>query len=324
MLILVFLTLIIITALGLYSWSEQKKQRQHVLGLIGVRQAQSKDEKGKGRSSKTPTAKLSQKDIAKKLESLSADDEKSKDTLKTLIAQTGMKISIKSYWIGSVIFACLTTLIGYSLNLAPLLLVLIFALSLFLMPKLFLKMKAGKRQKLFLKDFADALEAMVRLLKAGMPVSEAIAMVAKEFDGPVREEMEQIYEAQKIGVSLPDATLAAARRMPIPEMNMLATGVSIQQQTGSSLSEALSNLANLIRARHRLKRKVVALSSEATISAGIIGSLPIFVGGMLYLINPEYTGLLFTDPLGKVLSTGAVIWMCIGIFIMKQMINFKV
>ena len=67
MLILVFLTLIIITALGLYSWSEQKKQRQHVLGLIGVRQAQSKDEKGKNRGSKTPTAKLSQKDIAKKL-----------------------------------------------------------------------------------------------------------------------------------------------------------------------------------------------------------------------------------------------------------------
>lgn len=318
---LIILVICVFALLAWYVWSEEKKKHARIMTQIGA-QSRSKNIDPQKRSDLKQ--RNLQKDITKRLEVSAGNQQKQSVGLADLIEQSGMSFSVKTFWIGSIIFAAVMTMLTKVIGLSLILVITIGSLSLFFLPKAFLKMKAKRRQKAFLDDFADALEAMVRLLKAGMPVSESISMVAREFSGPVGEEMSRIYEAQNIGVSLPEATLKAAHRMPLPEMHMLATGITIQQQTGSSLSEALQNLANLIRARYRLKRKVVALSSEATVSAGIIGALPIFVGTMLYFVNPEYTGLLFSHPVGKVLSAGAAIWMCIGIFIMRQMINFKV
>ena len=191
-------------------------------------------------------------------------------------------------------------------------------------PRFVLKRITAKRQKTFLEEFPDALEATVRLLKAGMPVSEAISMIAREFEGPVGEEMDRIYDKQKIGVPLHEAAVEATRRMPLTEMQMFATGLSIQAQTGSSLSEVLMNLSGVIRARFRLKRKIKALSSEAVASASIIGALPVLVATGMYFTNYEYIEVLFTTGTGKFLLTISVGMMAFGIFVMKQMINFKI
>ncbi len=264
-------------------------------------------------------------EIAKKLKETGEFAGKSrKSNLAVKIEQAGMSITVKQFWIRSLIFGVVITVIAAILGVKPGTLLLIFITGFLGLPRFFLKKKVERRQMKFLNEFSDALEAMVRLLKAGMPVTEAIHMASKEFEGPVGEEMSRIYDAQKIGISLPEAALMAARRMPITEMQMFATGVAIQAQTGSSLSEVLSNLAGVIRARFRLKRKVKALSAEAKASAMIIGSLPILIGTGLYLINPGYTGLLFTTPVGKALMVGSAVWMGIGIFMMKAMINFKV
>ncbi len=190
--------------------------------------------------------------------------------------------------------------------------------------RMFIGRKIKKRQKKFLMEFADALEAMVRLLKAGMPVSEAIKMSSKEFEGPVGEEMSRIYDAQRIGVSLPDAVLESARRMPLTEMQMFATGISIQAQTGASLSDVLMNLAGVIRARFKLKRKIQALSSEAKASASIIGSLPFLVGGGMFLINPGFIEPLITTTIGNILLGASAFWMLTGVMVMKMMINFRI
>jgi tight adherence protein B len=197
-------------------------------------------------------------------------------------------------------------------------------IGVFGLPKLVLSFKTSRRQKKFLEEFPDALESMVRLLKAGMPVGEAIAMVSREFTGPVGEEMSKVYDEQKIGISMAEACLHAAERMPITEMKMFATGISIQQQTGSSLSEILINLAKVIRARFRLKRKVQALSAEAKASAMIIGALPIVVGLGMTIINPDYMFPLYNTLKGKYMLYGAIGWMACGVLIMKQMINFRV
>lgn len=189
---------------------------------------------------------------------------------------------------------------------------------------MFLKFKAKRRQKRFLTDFPDSLDAMVRLLKAGMPVTEAIAMASREFQGPVGEEMSYLYDQQRVGVSLAEASERCAMRIPIPEAQMFATALAIQSETGASLSEVLTNLSGVIRARFKLKRKVVALSSEARASAMIIGALPITVGVLLKIVNPEYMSLLFEDRTGNVLLWGCGIWMSIGILVMRQMINFRV
>ncbi len=265
-------------------------------------------------------------DMAKKLQqSGDGNKVKKKGGLRERLNMAGMdKVSIKQYWVYSAIFGLVMTLLCMMMGQAKIIVLLIGLTSFLGLPRLFIKMKIARRQKRFLEDFADALESIVRLLKAGMPVGEAITMVAREFSGPVGEEMAKVYDEQKIGIPLGEACQKAAERMPITEMQMFATGITIQQQTGSSLSEILTNLARVIRARFRLKRKVQALSSEAKASAMIIGALPVVVAGGLYAINPAYMEPLFFTFKGKCYLSGAIGWMLIGILVMRQMINFKV
>lgn len=305
--------------MGYFLVSNRKQQQKRTLSIItgqsaGITSESASDARDRRRA-----------DMAKKLQQAGDGKQKKKGGLREKLNQAGMDtVTIKKFWIYSALFAAVVTVSCLAMGQPPIIVVLIAITSLFGLPRLFLKMKIARRQKKFLEDFADALESIVRLLKAGMPVGEAITMVAREFTGPVGEEMAKVYDEQKIGIPLAEACLKAAERMPITEMQMFATGISIQQQTGSSLSEILTNLARVIRARFRLKRKVQALSSEAKASAAIIGALPIFVAGGLYLINPGYMEPLFFTFKGKCYLTGASIWMSFGILIMRQMINFKV
>ncbi len=274
----------------------------------------------------TEQAASSATDIAKKLRRAARDQKNAHNTksVSTLLLQSGMGISVARFWIISSLVASAFSGVITAMHLSPLATGLLTFTAYFGAPRFFLRFKAARRQKAFLDDFADALEAMIRLLKAGMPVTEAIAMVGREFSGPVGDEMGRIYDAQKVGIALPDAVKRMAPRMPIPEVQMFATAIAIQAQTGSSLSEVLGNLSGVIRARTRLKRKVQALSAEAKASASIIGALPVLVSLALWGVNPDYISLLFTHPTGKMLLTGAVAWMSLGILAMRQMINFKV
>lgn len=265
-------------------------------------------------------------DLSKKLNSVEDDTNKKKEkiTIKEKIMQAGMEISVQKFWIGSVISCIVLTLLVKFMGASPFVTLMAAIIGLLGLPRFFLNIKIGKRQKKFMEDFPDALESMMRLLKAGMPISEAIKMVAREFEGPMGEEMERIFDQQKIGIPLPEAVLEASKRMPLTEMQMFATAIAIQTQTGSSLSEVLQNLASVIRSRFKLARKVKALSSEAKASAMIIGALPLVVAGGMWFVNRPYIELLFIDPTGKFLLGCAVGWMCVGVFVMKQMINFKV
>lgn len=269
-------------------------------------------------------------DMTRKLKDSRGDetdeDKKGKagNTIKDRLIYAGLDVPQSHFWIGSAIASVVFLLIGFVLGLAPLGIFFMGVIGFFGLPRFFLRFKTNKRQRKFLEEFADALESMVRLLKAGMPVGEAISMVSREFKGPVGEEMSRVYENQRIGVPMGEAVLMAAKRMPLAEMQMFATGIIIQQQTGASLSEVLMNLAALIRARFRLKRKVQALSAEAKASAAIIGALPVVVSLGLYFINPNYISLLFTTPTGKILLSIAIGWMMCGVIVMRQMINFRV
>lgn len=307
------------TVAGVYLTSKNR-QKNRMLSVI----------QGKG-TTLGPKDKISEQDkrradLAKKLkEQEMSEGRKGKATLAMQLQQAGIQVSPRRFMINSALFA-----LGFMLFVKVMMgqSVLITALAgitgFFGLPRYFIRWRTKRRQKKFLSEFADALEAMVRLLRAGMPVGEAIAMASREFTGPVGEEMARIYDEQKIGVPMAEACLYAAQRMPLTEMQMFATGIAIQAQTGASLSEVLTNLAGVIRARFRLKRKVQALSSEAKSSAMIIGSLPFVVGGGLMAINPDYMEPLLTSTVGKGLLIGCAVWMGMGIFVMKAMINFKI
>lgn len=323
-LILIGILLVILILLGMAAaiiiGNEAEKKKR----ALAVIQGHHKSESSEGDERQEQDRRRAE--IAKKLKEQDEGEgkEKKKGTISDLMEQAGMKADTKKFWIFSVVFSIICVTISQVMGVSMIGVIFIGITALLGLPRMFLKMKVKRRQKKFLEEFADALEAMVRLLKAGMPVAEAISMAGREYVGPVGEEMSRIYDAQKVGISLPDATYAAAERMPLTEMQMFATAVTIQQQTGASLSEVLMNLAGTIRARYRLKRKVQALSSEAKASAMIIGSLPFLIGGGLWAINPEYIGILFETVPGRAMLIGGGFWMGIGIFIMRAMINFKV
>lgn len=317
-LIIFFLSFVVIVGFSLMTMKQVEKSRnKRALSIIKGHGISESKEKGP-----KDTRDKRRAEIAKKLKS--NETEERKETIDMKLKQAGLSISVKQFWIMSVFAMLLFVGIAIAAKAPPVVVPLLAIIGLLGLPRYILGWKIRRRQKKFLTDFADALEAMVRLLKAGMPVTEAIHMAGKEFEGPVGEEMLMMYEAQRVGMSLPEAALMAARRMPVAEMKMFATGMSIQQQTGASLSEVLLNLASVIRARFKLKRKIQALSSEAKASAMIIGALPFLVGLGMFFLNPEYASLLYKTKTGQIWMVGGAVWMLIGIFVMKMMINFKI
>lgn len=298
---------------------QQSEKRKRLMSVV-------RGDTGKDNKNKANPALQRRSELAKKLKNNEDEGKAQKEglTLSRRLLQAGMSISVKQFWINSVICSVVVTFLANFMGFSIFIVTMAFIIGLLGLPRMFVRFKIKRRQKQFMDEFADALESMMRLLKAGMPVSEAIKMVAREFTGPMSEEMEYVFNQQKIGVSLPDAVLESARRMPLTEMQMFATAISIQTQTGSSLSEVLQNLANVIRSRYKLKRKVQAFSSEAKSSAMIIGALPIVVAGGMYAMNREYIEVLFIDPTGQFLLGCAIGWMSVGVLVMRQMINFKV
>ena len=179
-----------------------------------------------------------------------------------------------------------------------------------------------RREKAFLKALPDAVDVIVRGIKAGLPLFESIKVVAADAPEPLRGEFLSIIETQAIGMPLGDACVRLYERMPVPEANFFGIVIAIQQKSGGNLSEALGNLSKVLRDRKRMAEKIQAMSMEAKASAGIIGSLPPIVMLLVYLSTPDYISLLWTHPTGQLMLVGCLIWMSLGIFVMKRMINF--
>jgi len=190
------------------------------------------------------------------------------------------------------------------------------------MPRWALSFLKTRREKNFLRALPDAVDVIVRGIKAGLPLFESIKVVAADAPEPLKSEFLAIIETQAIGMPLGDACARLFQRMPVPEANFFGIVIAIQQKSGGNLSEALGNLSKVLRDRKRMAEKIQAMSMEAKASAGIIGSLPPIVMLLVYLSTPEYISLLWTHPTGQLMLVGCVIWMSIGIFVMKRMINF--
>ena len=174
----------------------------------------------------------------------------------------------------------------------------------------------------FLHIFPDAIDVIVRGVKAGLPLGDCLKIIAEESQEPVKSEFASIVDTQAIGLPLGEACIKLHESIPLPEANFFGIVISIQQKAGGNLSEALGNLSRVLRDRKKMKGKIQAMSMEAKASASIIGCLPIAVGALVYLTSPDYIELLWKADLGRMMMAGCAMWMGIGIFVMKQMINF--
>jgi tight adherence protein B len=233
------------------------------------------------------------------------------------LAWTPQKFMIVSGALGIVGFAMALLFGGGLLAAAG----LAFAAGLGL-PRWGLGFLKNRREKKFLKALPDAVDVIVRGIKAGLPLFDSIKVVAADAPEPLKGEFIAIIETQAIGMPLGEACARLFERMPVPEANFFGIVVAIQQKSGGNLSEALGNLSKVLRDRKKMAEKIQAMSMEAKASAGIIGSLPPIVMLLVYLTTPDYISLLWTHPTGQLMLCGCVIWMSVGIFVMKKMINF--
>lgn len=179
-----------------------------------------------------------------------------------------------------------------------------------------------RRMNKFVDEFANAMDVIVRGVKAGLPLNDCVRIIANEASEPVKSEFRQITETQALGLTLGDAVAKLPERVPVPEANFFSIVVSIQQRAGGNLAEALGNLSRVLRERRKMKGKISAMSMEAKASSVIIGALPVVVMCLVYLTSPKYIALLFTQPLGHVILGCSAIWMFIGIMVMRKMIRF--
>jgi tight adherence protein B len=248
---------------------------------------------------------------------------KAKVTLAQMLEQADWNVTERTFYLMTVGIgigiAVLFFVLGYAWYTA---LFAGFAVG-FGFPRWFLGFTISRRKSAFTKEFANAIDVIVRGVKSGLPLNECLKIISTETPDPVGPEFKNVIESQKVGIPLEESLRRMYERMPIPEVNFFQIVLTIQQKTGGNLAETLMNLSNVLRDRKRLHGKIRALSSEAKASAMIIGSLPVIVMILVWLTTPSYIELLFTERMGNIMLAACVFWMSIGVGIMKKMINFK-
>jgi tight adherence protein B len=243
-------------------------------------------------------------------------------TLRVLISQAGLQINIRNFWLVSLAFGAILAL-GVGLSGLPWLVAAGAGLAGGLgLPRWLLGFLRRRRQQTFLNEYADAIDVMVRGLKAGLPVTDAMKVIASETPAPVGPEFLDVVEGQRVGITIDQGIERMFERMPLAEVNFLAIVMAIQSKAGGNLAEALSNLSKVLRDRKRMKAKIRSVSQEAKSSAMIIGALPFFIAATLAVLNPEYLMPLWETRIGNILLVGSGIWMLTGVMVMRKMINF--
>ncbi|MDP1729949.1 MAG: type II secretion system F family protein [Devosia sp.] len=267
---------------------------------------------------------IRRKSIQEALKSQSALVEKRKRRvpLQDQIFQAGMKISRNDFVRNQVIAGVVLFAVCFLLQV-PLLFAAVFGVAGgYLLPKMYLGHRRKRFQSKFLDELPNAVEAIVRGVKAGLPLNDSMRVVAREVKEPVKSEFQRVLDQQAVGKSMSEAVTILFDRVPLPEVNFFVVVITVQQQAGGNLSEALGNLSRVLRNRKKMKAKVKAMSSEAKASAGIIGSLPFIVAVLVTLTTPSYLLPLVETPVGMFWLGIATLLMATGVFVMNRMVQF--
>jgi tight adherence protein B len=249
---------------------------------------------------------------------------KARLSISARIDQAGLTMPAQTFWIISGALGLVATLVMMVVGQPIYYAIAAGAVAGLGLPRWILGIMVGGRQKKFVAEFANAIDVIVRGVKSGLPLNECLKIIAREAPEPLAGEFRRLCDSVSMGVTLDQALGKMFERMPLPEVSFFAIVLSIQLKAGGNLSEALNNLSVVLRARKHMREKVNALSSEAKASAGIIGALPIVVCVLVYVTTPAYMSLLFTDPTGHMGLLAGAIMMGMGIFVMRQMINFDI
>lgn len=255
-----------------------------------------------------------------------AEEERNKRqiTLKTLLAQAGVKWTVRQYVWASIGVGVIIGLLLLAFTRNIFIALPVGAILGYLLPRQFLKMKRTRRVQAFVSLLPDALDAMARSMRAGLHISESLRIIVREGQEPLRSEFQIVADEQAIGSTLSEALARMSVRIPVEETQFLALAISLQAGEGGGLAETLSSLASTMRERRKLTNKIQAMTAEARASAMLLASLP-YIGLIVnFLIAPEKTSLLWTTMAGQITLLCGTIWVLIGFMVMKRLQVIKV
>jgi tight adherence protein B len=251
-----------------------------------------------------------------------AIEQKKRVPLQSLIFQAGMKIRASSFIRNQVIIGVVIAILIFLFQVPFYFAIVFGGAAGYVLPRWYLARRRKQYQNKFLDELPNAVEAIVRGVKSGLPLNDSIRLVSKEAKEPLKSEFTRVLDQQSVGKSMAEAVMILFERVPVPEVNFFVVVITVQQQAGGNLSEALGNLARVLRNRKAMKLKIKAMSSEAKASAGIIGSLPFIVATLVSLTSPAYLLPLIQTPIGNMWLGIAFIMLSLGIFIMRRMVAF--
>ena len=247
----------------------------------------------------------------------------SKPTLAGRLRQAGLEWSRNNYYAACAASAAVSFLLALGLlGIGPIPSIGFGLTGGLLLPHLYVGFRRKQRLKRFSDEFPNAVDVIVRGVKSGLPLVDCLRIISIESQEPVRGEFKAILEDQTMGLPMEQAVQRLPERIPLSEANFFAIVLAMQSRTGGSLSEALGNLSKVLRERKKMQGKIKAASSEAKSTATIIGSLPILVILLIYLVSPNYILLLFTTSIGNLVLGAGAFWMLVGTLVMRKMINF--
>lgn len=258
-----------------------------------------------------------------KIEERQKSKQKKSKSLQARLIQANSDMKPQTFWVICAILGVVAGGLPFVMGVPPMFCAGLFVGIGFGFPRFILNFLIARRQKKFTAHFADAMDIIVRGVRTGLPLNDCLKIIAHESPDPLGMEFRRVVEGESLGIPLEVCLEQLYERMPISEVNFFSTVLNIQKTTGGNLGESLANLSAVLRGRKILREKIKSLSSEAKMSAGIIGALPIVIMVIVTIMSPDYMYELYFTPTGhRNLMIGAVM-MVVGVVWMRKMINFK-
>jgi len=244
-------------------------------------------------------------------------------SLATQLARADLKLTVGEFMALTVI----TVMMGGGLAYAwrrDVLVTAVAALAGFFAPRAYVAFRRGRRLRSFNEQLGDTINLMVNSIRAGYSILQAMRAVSEEMGPPASEEFGRVVQEVQLGIPLEEALRHMLRRVPSEDLDMMITAINVQREVGGNLAEVLESISFTIRERIRIKGEIRALTAQSRISGYMVAVVPVALAGIIYLINPEFMGLLFEHTCGHIMIGVAVVGIAAGFFVIGKVVDIDV
>jgi tight adherence protein B len=245
------------------------------------------------------------------------------DDLATKLARANLKLTVGEFAALTVILVVVAGAASFAWK-RDVIVTAVACLAAFFAPRAYVGLRRGRRLKAFNSQLGDTINLMVNSIRAGYSILQAMRAVSDEMAPPISSEFGRVVQEVQLGIPLEDALHHMLRRVPSDDLDMMITAINIQREVGGNLAEVLESISFTIRERIRIKGEITALTAQSRISGYMVALVPIVLAGVIYLINPEFMGLLFQHTCGHIMIGVAVLGIGAGFFVINKVVDIDV